>query len=74
MWSIGWRSNKLLLAAIALELVWLWALLNFEPVQKVFHTASIPLVDLLILAPFPILLLISNEFYKWRKRLRFGVR
>lgn len=73
MWSIGWRSNKLLLAAIALELVWVWALLNFEPVQKVFHTASIPLVDLLILAPFPILLLVSNEFYKWRKRLRFGV-
>ncbi len=73
MWSIGWRSNKLLLAAIALELVWVWALLNFEPVQKVFHTASIPLADLLILAPFPILLLVSNEFYKWRKRLQFGV-
>ena len=30
--------------------------------------ATIPLKDLWILLPFPILLFVSHEFYKWRKR------
>lgn len=67
-WSVGWTSNKLLLGAMVVELLWIWMLLYVEPVQKVFHTATIPLGDLWILAPFPILLFISHETYKWRKR------
>jgi len=67
-WSVGWTSNKLLLGAMVVELLWIWMLLYVEPVQKVFHTATIPLGDLWILAPFPILLFISHEVYKWRKR------
>lgn len=68
-WSVGWRSNKLLLGAMVLEFFWIWMLLRYEPVQKIFHTADVPLKDLWILLPFPILLFIGHEFYKWRKRI-----
>ena len=68
-WSVGWTSNKLLLGAMVLEFVWIWMMLSYEPVQKVFHTADIPLSDLWILLPFPIILFISHEYYKYRRRV-----
>ncbi|DAB27513.1 MAG TPA: ATPase [Sulfurimonas sp. UBA10385] len=68
-WSVGWTSNKILLGAMIVEFFWIWMLLRYEPVQKVFHTAYIPLNELWILLPFPIILFVSHEFYKWRKRV-----
>ncbi len=72
-WSVGWTNNRLLLGAMVMEFLWIWMLLGFEPVQKVFHTAYIPPSELWILLPFPIILFISHEFYKWRKRLAKGI-
>ena len=72
-WSIGWTSNKLLLVAMVLELLWIWMMLSYEPVQKIFHTADIPLGDLWILLPFPIILFVSHEYYKYRKRVAKGL-
>ncbi len=66
--SVGLTSNKLLLGAMVLEFFWIWMLLGLESVQKIFHTAYIPPSDLWILLPFPIILFISHEFYKYRKR------
>jgi sodium/potassium-transporting ATPase subunit alpha len=66
--SVGFLSNPLLLGAMVIELAWIWMLLYVEPVQNIFNTATVPLTDLWILLPFPILLFISHEFYKWRKR------
>lgn len=68
-WSVGWTSNKLLLGAMVLEFVWIYLMLSYEPVQKVFHTADIPLSDLWILLPFPIILFVSHEYYKYTKRV-----
>ena len=68
-WSVGWTSNKLLIGAMVLEFLWIWMLLGYEPVQKIFHTADIPFTDLWILLPFPIILFVSHETYKWRKRV-----
>jgi sodium/potassium-transporting ATPase subunit alpha len=68
-WSVGFTSNKLLLGAMVLEFLWIWMMLSYEPVQKIFHTADIPFIDLWILLPFPIILFVSHEFYKWRKRV-----
>ena len=68
--SISWKSNKLLLSAMVLEFVWIWMLLGYEPVQKIFHTAAIPFAELWILLPFPILLFISHEYYKYYKYRR----
>ena len=69
-WSVGFTSNKLLIGAMVLEFLWIWMLLGYEPVQKIFHTADIPFSDLWILLPFPIILFVSHEFYKWRKRIK----
>jgi sodium/potassium-transporting ATPase subunit alpha len=66
--SLGLFSNPLLLGAMVIELFWIWMLLYVEPVQNVFNTASVPLTDLWILLPFPVLLFVSHEYYKWRKR------
>ena len=66
--SLGFFSNRLMLWAIATELVWAWTLLNVPAVQKVFHTAHVPLGDLWILLPFPVALFLSHEGYKWLRR------
>ncbi|OGQ88463.1 MAG: ATPase [Deltaproteobacteria bacterium RIFOXYD12_FULL_56_24] len=68
--SLGFFTNRLMLWAMATELIWVWALLNVAPVQKVFNTAHVPLSDLWILLPFPVLLLLSHEGYKWLRRRR----
>ncbi len=67
-WSVGWTSNKLLLGAMVLEFLWIWMMLSFEPIQKIFHTADIPARDLWILLPFPVILFVSHEYYKYTKR------
>ncbi|MGV1099781.1 cation-translocating P-type ATPase [Thiovibrio sp. JS02] len=66
--SVGFFANRLLLLAMAAELCWVWLLLNVAPVQKVFNTAHVPLADLWILFPFPLLLFCGHELYKWRQR------
>lgn len=61
-------------SSLAVELVWVWALLNVAPVQKVFNTAHEPSTDLWILLPFPVLLFLSHEVYKWLRRRRNSSR
>jgi sodium/potassium-transporting ATPase subunit alpha len=68
VFSLGIFSNRLMLAAMAVELVWVWTLLNLAPMQKVFNTAPVPPADLWILLPFPVLLFLSHEGYKWLRR------
>ena len=65
IWTLSWRSNKTLLFAWSTVLVWIYMLLNVAAVQKVFNTAHVPLSDLWVLLPFPILLLVSHETYKY---------
>jgi sodium/potassium-transporting ATPase subunit alpha len=68
--SRGLFSNRLLIGAIGIEIVWIWALLSLAPVQAVFNTASVPPVFLLLLLPFPVLLFTAHELYKYRLRRR----
>jgi len=70
--SLGFLTNPILIGAMVVELAWIWMLLYVEPVQRVFNTATVPLGELWILLPFPILLFISHEFYKWHKRVKTG--
>ncbi|MDB2405518.1 cation-transporting P-type ATPase [Arcobacteraceae bacterium] len=65
IWTLSWNSNKGILFAFGAISVWIWALLNIPGVQKIFNTAHIPLGDLWVLLPFPILILISHESYKY---------
>lgn len=66
--SNGLFSNRLLLLAMAGELLWVWMLLHVAAVQKVFNTAPVPAGELWILLPFPLLLFCGHELYKWRQR------
>ncbi|MFA6899786.1 MAG: cation-transporting P-type ATPase [Desulfurivibrionaceae bacterium] len=68
--SLGIFSNRLMLVGMAVNLIWVWTLLNVAPVQKVFNTAHVPPGDLWILLPFPVALLLSHEGYKWLRRRR----
>lgn len=68
--SRGLFKNRLLLVAILLELLWIYALLNVGVVQLVFNTANVPYGYLWILLPFPVLLFASHEAYKRRMRTR----
>jgi len=68
--SAGLFNNRLLIAAMAAEFIWIAMLLFLPPVQKIFNTAHVPLRELWILLPFPILLFSSHELYKWRIRTR----
>ena len=73
IWTLKWNSNKTLLFAFVAVLFWVWALLNVEVVQKVFNTAYVPVSDLWILLPFPILILISHETYKYFRLKNFDI-
>jgi sodium/potassium-transporting ATPase subunit alpha len=64
--GMGLFSNKLMLAAMAAELTWVALLLTWQPMQALFNTAYIPLGELGILLPFPLLLFFSHERYKRR--------
>ncbi|HPH34209.1 MAG TPA: cation-transporting P-type ATPase [Methanoregulaceae archaeon] len=70
----GFFSNHLLIVAMILEIAWIWAILNVGVVQYIFNTAAVPAQYLLLLVPFPILLFISHELYKWRIRKRGSKR
>ncbi|WP_281950771.1 cation-translocating P-type ATPase [Nitrosophilus kaiyonis] len=68
IWEIDLKSNKLLFFAMFAVFVWIWALLNVPVVQKIFNTAHVPIQDLWVLLPFPIILFITNETYKYIKK------
>ena len=73
-WSVGLFTNKLMWGAMLFEVVWIYMLLNVQAVQTVFRTAYVPLNELWILLPFPVLLFITHETYKWRKRRKLTLR
>jgi sodium/potassium-transporting ATPase subunit alpha len=68
--SLDFFSNRLMLAGMAVNLIWVWTLLNVAAVQRVFNTAHVPLANLWIVLPFPVALLLGHEVYKWLRRRR----
>lgn len=67
IWNLS-HSNKWIWLGVVIELVFILLLLYNESVQSVFQTATVPAEYLWLLLPFPILLLLNHEWYKWRKR------
>lgn len=68
--SRGLFTNKLLIIAIIVEFIWIYMILTVPAVQFIFNTAYVPPQYLLLLIPFPILLFVLHELYKWRIRTR----
>lgn len=68
--SRGLFTNKLLIIAIIVEFIWIYLILTVPAIQFIFNTAYVPPQYLLLLIPFPILLFVLHELYKWRIRVR----
>jgi magnesium-transporting ATPase (P-type) len=70
--SIGFFSNRLLLWGIAFELS-LAAILIYVPLfQDLLGTAALPVKDLLLVAPFPLVVWGADELRRWLLRREEG--
>jgi magnesium-transporting ATPase (P-type) len=66
--GVGLLSNPMLLWGIAFELVFTAAVVYFPPLQSVFGTAGLAPGQLLLLAPFPVVVWGIDELIRWRRR------
>lgn len=66
--------NKMIWFGVATEALFILAVLYVPPVQTVFNTATVPLENLWLLVPFPILLVLNHEWYKARQRAKWQDR
>lgn len=73
MWNLT-RTNKLIWFGVAMEGVFILLILYVPAVQTVFNTATVPLENLWLLIPFPILLLLNHEWYKARQKAKWQQR
>ncbi len=70
LFTIGVFSNPLLLAGIAFELAFTGAVIYVPLLQDVFNTASLGLTQLIVIAPFPVLVWGVDELARWIRRHR----
>jgi calcium-translocating P-type ATPase len=68
--SIGVFSNRYLLGAIAAELLLAAVFVYTPPLQSLLGTAALPLHDLLLLLPYPIIVWGADELRRWLIRRR----
>jgi magnesium-transporting ATPase (P-type) len=68
--SIGVFSNRYLLAAIAGVIVFAGLFVYVPPLEKLLGTASLPLRYLVVLLPYPFIVLGADELRKWVVRRR----
>ncbi len=72
LFSVGVLTNRLLLWAIASELVFAASLIYLPPLQAVFGTAALGPLELAILVPFPFVVWGADELRRWARRRRAG--
>ena len=70
LFTIGARSNPLLLGGIAFELAFTAAVIYVPVLQNVFSTRGLSLIQLTFLLPFPLLVWGSDEIFRWIVRYR----
>jgi calcium-translocating P-type ATPase len=70
LFTIGVLSNPLLLWGIAFELVFTAAVVYVPALQHIFGTASLSAGQLVVIAPFPILVWGADEIARWISRRR----
>ena len=66
--QIGVATNPAMLAAVTLTLLLQLAVIYTPALQPIFHTQSLPLVDLLVVLALSSLVLIAVEIEKWMMR------
>ena len=70
LFTVGLRSNPLLLWGIAFELAFTAAVIYLPPLQDVFGTAELGLDQLAVLVPFPFVVWGADEFVRLLRRRR----
>ena len=66
--SVGFFSNRLLLWAIASEIVFAAGLIYVDPLQDAFGMTALQPVDLAVLAPFPLIVWGADELRRLLRR------
>jgi calcium-translocating P-type ATPase len=68
-WKLGWRTNRLLLWAVGIEMVVLAGFLLLAPVASVLEHRFPPVAGLLVaMAAAPCVLLVDAAYKQWRAR------
>lgn len=70
LFTVGIFPNKFLLAAVLISLVTMVAVVEWPPLARLFHTASLSLGDWLVAAGLSLTLVPVVELAKWRLRAR----
>ncbi len=70
IWNLT-SVNKMIWFGVAMEALFIVAILYVPMVQTVFNTATVPLEYLWLLLPFPVLLLLNHERYKTRQKAKW---
>ncbi|WUH89754.1 cation-transporting P-type ATPase [Streptomyces sp. NBC_00433] len=68
LFTIGLRSNPLLLWGIAFELAFTATVIYTPPLQHIFGTASLSAAQLAVIAPFPFIVWGADELLRWSRR------
>jgi magnesium-transporting ATPase (P-type) len=68
LFTIGLRSNPLLLWGIAFELGFTAAVIYAPPLQHIFGTAALNVTQLAVIAPFPLIVWGADELWRWTRR------
>jgi magnesium-transporting ATPase (P-type) len=68
--QVGFLSNRHLLRGVVFALVFAGTIIYVPPLQSIFHTAPLPITDLLVLACFPVIVWGSDELWRARQRRR----
>ncbi|PLA74717.1 ATPase, partial [Hydrogenovibrio sp. SC-1] len=70
LWNLT-HINKMIWFGVAMEAVFIVAILYVPAIQSIFNTATVPLENFWLLIPFPILLVLNHEWYKARQKAKW---
>ena len=65
VFKIGFSTNRLILFGILTEIILITVIVHFEPMQKIFNTSSLSLLDWLVLSSFIPIIFFAEELRKY---------
>jgi magnesium-transporting ATPase (P-type) len=72
LFTIGVFSNRLLLWGILFEIAFTATVIYAPPLQHIFGTAALSPTQLVVIAPFPVVVWGADELVRWARRRRLA--
>jgi len=72
LFTIGVFSNRLLLWGILFEIAFTAMVIYAPPLQHIFGTAALSPTQLVVIAPFPVVVWGADELVRWARRRRLA--